>query len=741
MYKKYVGLSDIKNATQVLVELRGMVEDERPNTDVAFCLKLLNDDPMLFWCLKRLWTQRIPFVNEAPDHRPALILHDLGGFQRCPILAERLDDIFRPHNNTFLVNGSASGKTKLLYEGLCKHWGLFFTCAVDGSNLGSQDLVQFVRRFPAGRRPDNPDFAIISGDHPGLTPPSQRTYIHAMAHRFASEVLLARLLLFKAFLEVSFAKRAATSHRRLWLCFQLQAALLRGDFNDAIFLLRTRIQNANAENEFLDNAVRQTLEEIFQIWTPSAKESLFIAIDEANRGTEPSPILQDSEEDEEGIPALKELLRIWHHHTKEFNVTFVVAGVKIVPEYFSGAEWSSYRWSSNTGDFMESPALQEEYLRTIWWLRGRHRLTASFVTELLEQGFTTPHLYLNKYVNGFADFLLEDDRRFYESGPMPGDSPYDTGVLSDNPDPIVIASIHDALAIGRFIDTDMRQITIDEPLILLAAAQWFKENVIAISSLSYYRRPEFRPFRTITNATYFVLLTLFHVFTRPRRLADLFHFTRVPAWARRKAQLITLHRLSGRHLKWSYQSYLPGTCAQLVYVSDGVQDTERWFDNLGRDGVPPFCVHAISTAPTLIFPLYLDDNTAVWIALEVLMHATDDVADIIRQMHPEHMLKPSSPDTSGRRSSVTKHFQQLPSRRTDIGKYSLIRVVAPLYDDIKTDGSNLSTQEPCAVFDVSKLDEMSFQMPSVDDLFRDVAANASGVSHFGKMRAKRGEVY
>ncbi|KAF9042582.1 hypothetical protein BDZ89DRAFT_1059798 [Hymenopellis radicata] len=829
MYEKYWVLSNLKTATQVLVTLRGLVEGEAPCTDVDFCLKLLHDNPMLYlgmctfssyilplltdnppqshWTSRSLFsdavqslqqtrvlmekalenaqyppgplwkpTMSLPPRTEAHirsllDHRPVVLLYDLGSFMSHPILCKRLDDIFHARQNTFLVNGSASGKTKLLYEGLCKHWGLFFTCALDGTNLGADDLVMLLKMFPAGLR-DTANFEIISDAR--FPPPSKRIHVHAMAHMFTSVALLSRLLLFKAFLEASASSsRQTDDHKRLWLLFQLQPSLLHADLKDSLDTLKCLVREAEGENWFLDNAIRQTLQEIFLIWTPAPEESLFIVVDEANCCTDCLPVLQESDEDRNGIPFLKELLRVWHYHTKDFNVTFVVAGVRIVREYFSDAEWESYRWSSNTGSFAEDPKLQQEYLdkllpsnfarsasgralskRMTRWLKGRHRLTASFATELLEQGFQTPHLYLNKYIRSFASCDPTDERRFYEPGKLVRTSnPYNTRVLSRDPDYVVLASVHDALVrclvtgktditfgperidivsqvIGRFKDADMQKITIDEPLILSAAGKWFSlDKEITITSLSYYRQREFRPFRTLTNATYFILLGVFHAFVRPCRLTDLLQFSDVPAWAHQEAQLIKLHKLSGKQMKWSYLSYLSGIFTQLAWASEGPDDTQAWFDAFEHGSAPPICVHDCSASPTIIFPLRLRDDTAVWIALKVLMDPNGDIAEILQQMHPDHIFaSPSHRGSSSPRcSSVAERLQQLPCRRTDMGKFSLIRVLAPLYDEVRIGPLDASEEPPCAVLDMSRFDEITSHL-SLEDIFRDVIANVCAAS-------------
>src|SRR6266478_2267874 len=38
------------------------------------------------------------------------------------------------------VNTSGSGKTRILLDGLCKHWGFYVTCGHKSLDLGSSDL-------------------------------------------------------------------------------------------------------------------------------------------------------------------------------------------------------------------------------------------------------------------------------------------------------------------------------------------------------------------------------------------------------------------------------------------------------------------------------------------------------------------------------------------------------------------------------------------------------------------------
>ncbi|GAW08750.1 hypothetical protein LENED_010833 [Lentinula edodes] len=109
-----------------------------------------------------------------------------------------MDHIFTPDKNTFLVNSSGTGKTRLLYEGLCKHWGLFFTAAVDTFGLGSVDVQSVVNQ----RLPYDRYFTAVLNDEDATSDSGPVLANIALAYRRFSETLLARLLVFKLYIEI-----------------------------------------------------------------------------------------------------------------------------------------------------------------------------------------------------------------------------------------------------------------------------------------------------------------------------------------------------------------------------------------------------------------------------------------------------------------------------------------------------------------------------------------------------------
>ncbi|KAJ7075261.1 hypothetical protein B0H15DRAFT_743157, partial [Mycena belliarum] len=137
---------------------------------------------------------------------PCMLLHDLGSFSDDPVLRERVNGIFNKDRHTFLVNAPGTGKTRLAFEGLCQNWGLYFTAAVDSSDLGSNDMNRILRNEVrwALRRPSRNDA-------------SRQTIC-----RLFVQLLLSRLLVFHMFVQLAQNTGISEYHKKLWLIAQLR---------------------------------------------------------------------------------------------------------------------------------------------------------------------------------------------------------------------------------------------------------------------------------------------------------------------------------------------------------------------------------------------------------------------------------------------------------------------------------------------------------------------------------------
>ncbi|GAW08147.1 hypothetical protein LENED_010193 [Lentinula edodes] len=143
-------------------------------------------------------------------------------------------------------------------------------------------------------------------------------------------------------------------------------------------------------------------------------DSFYIAIDEANVASRKH---DEAFEDQHGrYPILKEIIRGLRRQigSSKIPIRFVVAGTMIPEDHFQSTvgEWDDFRWCSDTGSFNDpedhrryvsqfmpdsfsSSVTGQALIARMWyWLRGRHRYTASFLAVLLRNNYQSPHTLL-----------------------------------------------------------------------------------------------------------------------------------------------------------------------------------------------------------------------------------------------------------------------------------------------------------------------------------------------------------
>ncbi len=119
---------------------------------------------------------------------------------------------------SFVCNTSGSGKTRLILEGLIKHWGLYFVAARDENEVGVDDLENALTDI--GYYEDWTD-DLRSFEGPAQLE-REKSNIH-ISNRAVKKVLAARLVVFELFLHLAEARDCIIlpEHRRVWLLFQL----------------------------------------------------------------------------------------------------------------------------------------------------------------------------------------------------------------------------------------------------------------------------------------------------------------------------------------------------------------------------------------------------------------------------------------------------------------------------------------------------------------------------------------
>ncbi|KAJ7587997.1 hypothetical protein C8J56DRAFT_1079729 [Mycena floridula] len=342
---------------------------------------------------------------EAAYHPNLLVHMDLGGFRHDPRLNSRLENLL-DGTPTFLVNASGSGKTRLLYEGLCQNWGFYLTAVRDSSKLVSYDLKTFWIALSS-----RPTFFDSIPFQPLV---NNNRRIARIAYRRFSELLLARLLIFRVFVQEArrYCETLCEEHKRRWLLVQLMPPYIH------IFSSLTRILQ-EADEAWVFKTIGEIFLELSSLTAANASGKFIITLDETQSPAQLRGV--EGFRDEVGpYPVLKELVHVWRDQTRDLPVTMIVAGEEIPKEYFLGradaANWADFRRSSDTGAF-DSEALRKQYLlrylpprfvdtaagkeivERMWrWCSSRHRCTTPVIGSLFDVGLMSPSQLLNNCI-------------------------------------------------------------------------------------------------------------------------------------------------------------------------------------------------------------------------------------------------------------------------------------------------------------------------------------------------------
>ncbi|KAG7085993.1 hypothetical protein E1B28_003516 [Marasmius oreades] len=492
----------------------------------------------------------LPASSDNP-HKPDLLLHDLGS-QASEALSGSLSSVFQQNSHTMLVNVSGSGKTRIVLEGLLRHWGLYFVCEEEGTGIGSKDLSEALANVTGDSKftEDVQSLRFLSSSEFN---DALRVNREIAALRF-NEVLLARLVVFNQFLKCVEHHRGQQNsplsiYLRKWLYLQLHPRLiLQG--NESKDLFRSLIKSFEPISE------KQSLKQEIECVCRSVREKLvrltgqpnfYVVIDEAQVAASSCLDAFMSYKMLTPQPILQEIVYQWTTLLpKKPTARFIVTGTGVsLRDLEETVASSAFKYSphaiavtSDTGAF-DSQENQKAYIkryvppeilatdmggklldRMWYWLCGRHRLTASFLSCLIENCFYKPHQLLDIFIGRQGAFPPQD----YDATSMP-DINYSLSSATCHilPDfqPITIERISDAclrdsvleavyeyiltskaessilgldgstlmqLGIARVPSYDMmNSVHMDEPLILLSILKWANNPHPVRNCLSLYR--------------------------------------------------------------------------------------------------------------------------------------------------------------------------------------------------------------------------------------------------------------
>ncbi|KDR71862.1 hypothetical protein GALMADRAFT_281689 [Galerina marginata CBS 339.88] len=747
--------------------------------------------------------------------KPNLLLHDLGSFTSDRILERRLHNIFMPNNHTFLVNTSGSGKTRLLLEGLCENWGFYFTSLVDSSLLGSSDVQNSIQTHV----PDSPGFRHV------LPPAGSTGYQAALktnreiAGRIFRRIFLARLIIFNLFAETmnDLVKRDEADdphvYKARWLLLQLQPSFVHPQVWDIFDELSSKLSKAT--DSFINTKTKALLANARSLCsyaktgvstTPiqmstsdTAQTPIFCVLDEAQHAATQHCSSFRSDQNGAHRPILREIVKAWEGQSFGQGVFMIVAGTGISKDVVDQAMASAimkdsrYRWCSDTGAF-DSRDVQQRYLmkylppnllesdtgtrlveRVWYWLHGRYRFTAGYVSELLLNGFRRPHGLLNAYVQHFTNFSVTDASLFTSAegvDPLPVLSQYrlDFSKLKKNSD--MLTTIHQLTThylmrsvlpvtlgkdeatyveygFARFVDSETKTVAVDEPLVLLAATYWINAN--HRSTYKFFAKQIHLHDPSSNGFENYLAFCIDMVFSHRRRVNEVFHFSGPsPPWSELEAELVAVHRTdlnlieqsTVRHFMSSGPSVVLGT------NSKSPEEISNW---LKHDAYAPICFPHVSMGPDLLFILRLSDDSLIWVALQAKYSLGKD--GLLLRSFLRRAMRSVTPsffflDKDGKSFSpvshptlideTNEHLLALPHRRSDAGKYSLLRVVASfpaatnlkrcLEEDPDEDG------HPIASLNMNLLKQITKRLSPIDFL----QGLEDPLQHSGK-RKRRGE--
>ena len=133
-----------------------------------------------------------------------------------------------------LINTPGSGKTRLILDGLCRHWGFYFAVVGDAAGIGSGDFWTAMQQLD-----DSLDYGLAERTKDS----DAMQHMKRKAHHRLMQLLLARFILLKLLIQEARKLPGGLhvkNHRRAWVLLQVQPLDVFGEdiFHSLTTLLR-----------------------------------------------------------------------------------------------------------------------------------------------------------------------------------------------------------------------------------------------------------------------------------------------------------------------------------------------------------------------------------------------------------------------------------------------------------------------------------------------------------------------
>ncbi|CAG8615906.1 3695_t:CDS:2, partial [Acaulospora colombiana] len=292
-----------------------------------------------------------------------------------------------------LIKGS--GKTRILFEGLCHKWGFYFVAAQGLDRIGSRDLEAMTQRMSRSR-------GWIEDIFRASNPSRANDINEGIAFNRIWRVLIARWTIFQAFIDVArscYDGKLPYHIKHDWLLFQTLPLVLVDNRDPFVAFISTCLPNV--DDEVLDSLDKITPEKVLGHDFDSQHDRFFYVLDEVQVAGRKYDSCFLNASGQKARPVLRPIIR---KMTEITSIGVIVSGTgfsldnfkDILTSGISKASGKEDDWivQYRTGDFI----LQESQLSYIH--RGEELLQGNWNQE----GPSSPHKILNAYIKALSNF-------------------------------------------------------------------------------------------------------------------------------------------------------------------------------------------------------------------------------------------------------------------------------------------------------------------------------------------------
>ncbi|KAL1701247.1 hypothetical protein EV121DRAFT_212554, partial [Schizophyllum commune] len=616
------------------------------------------------------------------------------------------------------INAFGTGKTRMIFEGLCRRWGFYIPCSWGRDRLGSVDMQRCLQM--------DQSIAYSFQRYPPWDDNDVAQNVEAARVAF-SRVFLSRLIIFKIFLDELDDKKSPDAQMR-WLLFQaLTQRLEPYDIFDKVTAAVSRVSEF-----YMKDMIADLLLDV-KARLDGPDTALFCIVDNCERASN----LHDDEAFGPGTTFLRELVRSAEKHD---GVTVILSGSDIDVGAFQNASHPRYTIYTHTGALLTRDAQRafmrkylppslaksvdgKKLLNLSWqWLRGRFGFTASFVACLLMAQYDHPLLLLDSFI---ATVMHIDPPHYSLSEPQNLEVSTDSvvfsfkgrehGLLPGGTLVIILAGLandadsdREALlaaqcalfkiiltgedyvhvtdpcsyplvvhGVAHYADAAGKDAVVDEPGVLMHLSStifppsspmhgFFPDELSSFLT----KPPSHNPYPLV-----FVVTIMRALEQRVHRLNELFQFAGIgPSWTEQTVQLVRVFHPGGGRSPHArvYKSALSSMSRETTWATDSAE----W---LSHETKAPFCLSSGFSHADVLFVLRLEDGRLLYVALAVLFknaHVEVDAAKIqakFAHLAPHRLFKlgrTRSSKTSGLR------LHDLPKNVEQAGDPPLLRLVA-----------------------------------------------------------------